>query len=74
MFHHLLDYLYFGVEGTTPEVLDRAWRSCLDPLYWDSLEHVIVAEMACQNGLAVALWVGAEYLVDMVTEFLSVES
>ncbi len=31
-----------------------------------------MAELALQNGLGVALWIGAEYIVDMLAEYLSV--
>ncbi len=69
-----MDYIYLGEEGVGADVLDAAWATCSDPAYWTSVEHVAMARLALSNGLAVALWVGAFYLIDMIAEFLAVEA
>ena len=53
--------------------MDAAWAACSDPTYWTSRSHVTMARIAAANGLAIALWTGTSYLVDMVAEYLAVE-
>ena len=72
-FRCFLDYIYLGEEGVPPATLDAAWTTCGDPSYWSSHEHTVMARIVAANGLAVATWIGAAYLTDMIAEYLALE-
>ncbi len=59
----LVDFLYLGRKDVSISLLDKCWLACCTTELWELADFKMMSRLIATNGLAVALWIGAEYIV-----------
>ena len=71
-FNKFVEFIYPQKDVSS---VDKAWQLLSDGEYWQhDNEYRIISRLININGIALMIWIGAYYFVDMVAEVLSFEA